>query len=91
MPLNSLQDLYVEHIQDLYSAEQQIIEALPKLIERTSHSKLRDGFTHHRANAAARAATGGDRPATRQAGRWQEVQGDGRIAPRRRRDSEREW
>ena len=47
MPLNSLQDLYVEHIQDLYSAEQQIIEALPKLIERTSHSKLRHGFTHH--------------------------------------------
>jgi ferritin-like metal-binding protein YciE len=47
MPLNSLQDLYLEHIQDLYSAERQIIEALPKLVEKASHAKLRDGFTHH--------------------------------------------
>lgn len=47
MALNSLRDLYVEHIQDLYSAEQQIIKALPKMIEKTSHGKLRDGFTHH--------------------------------------------
>lgn len=48
MPLNSLHDLYVEHIQDLHSAEQQILEALPKMAQKASHSKLRDAFTHHR-------------------------------------------
>lgn len=30
MTANSLQELYVEQLQDLYSAEQQIIKALPK-------------------------------------------------------------
>jgi ferritin-like metal-binding protein YciE len=48
MPLNSLHDLYVEHIQDLHSAEQQILDALPKMAEKANHSKLRDAFTHHR-------------------------------------------
>lgn len=47
MPLNSLQDLYVEHLQDLYSAEQQIIQALPKIIAKTSNDKLRQGFQKH--------------------------------------------
>ena len=47
MPLNSIQDLYIEHIRDLYSAEMQIIDALPKMIENTTHQPLRDGFTKH--------------------------------------------
>jgi ferritin-like metal-binding protein YciE len=47
MSLNSLQDLYLDQIQDLYSAEQQIIQALPKLIDKASHTKLRDGFSRH--------------------------------------------
>lgn len=47
MPLNSLQDLYLEQLQDLYSAEEQIVGALPKLIGKASHSRLRDGFTQH--------------------------------------------
>jgi ferritin-like metal-binding protein YciE len=31
----------------LYSAETQIVEALPKMIEATSHAQLRAGFEHH--------------------------------------------
>ena len=47
MALESLQDLYLEQLRDLYSAEEQIIEALPKMIEQTSHPELRRGFEMH--------------------------------------------
>ena len=47
MALNSIEDLYVEHIRDLYSAEQQIVDALPKMIDKASHDELRDGFAKH--------------------------------------------
>jgi ferritin-like metal-binding protein YciE len=47
MSANSLQDLYVEKLQDLLSAEQQILEALPQMIQKTSHPQLRQGFEAH--------------------------------------------
>lgn len=47
MSLESLQDLYLDQIRDLYSAERQIIDALPKLVDTASHSQLRDGFSRH--------------------------------------------
>ena len=47
MALESLQDLYLEQLRDLYSAEKQIIEALPNMIEKTSHPELRRGFEMH--------------------------------------------
>ncbi len=47
MPANTLQDLYVEKLQDLLSAEQQILEALPQMIQKTSHPQLRQGFEAH--------------------------------------------
>lgn len=47
MAFQSLQDLYLEHLQDLYSAETQILDALPKMIEKASHAKLRDGMSMH--------------------------------------------
>ena len=47
MALESLQDLYLEQLRDLHSAERQIIEALPKMIEKTSHPELRRGFEMH--------------------------------------------
>lgn len=47
MALESLQDLYLEQLKDLHSAEEQIIEALPKMIERTKHPQLRQGFERH--------------------------------------------
>ena len=47
MGLQNLGELYLDQIRDLYSAETQIVEALPKMIEATSHAQLRSGFEHH--------------------------------------------
>ena len=47
MPGESLQDIYVEQLQDLYSAEQQILKALPKLADAATHEALRAAFTEH--------------------------------------------
>jgi ferritin-like metal-binding protein YciE len=44
---NSLQELYVEQLQDLYNAEQQIIKALPKMIEAAQSEELRNALTEH--------------------------------------------
>ncbi len=43
----SLAKLYVEQLRDLYNAEEQIIQALPKMVEKASHPELRKGFEMH--------------------------------------------
>jgi ferritin-like metal-binding protein YciE len=45
--LNSLQDLFVHELKDLYSAEQQILQALPKMAGATEHAELRQAFEEH--------------------------------------------
>jgi ferritin-like metal-binding protein YciE len=45
---NSLTDLYVNELRDLYSAEQQILKALPKMTDAASHAELRNAFETHR-------------------------------------------
>ena len=45
--LNSLQDLFVHELKDLYSAEQQILQALPKMAGATGHAELRQAFEEH--------------------------------------------
>ena len=47
MKANSLQELYLEQLQDLYSAEQQIIKAMPKMIEAAQSDELRNGLNEH--------------------------------------------
>ncbi len=47
MKPNSLQELYVEQIKDLYDAEHQIIKALPKMIDEATSSDLKDALTEH--------------------------------------------
>jgi ferritin-like metal-binding protein YciE len=47
MKLESLNALLTEQLQDLYSAEQQIIEALPKMIEKANSSQLKAGLSEH--------------------------------------------
>lgn len=47
MKLASLHDLYVSELKDIYSAEKQIRQALPKLSKAASSTKLRDAFAHH--------------------------------------------
>jgi ferritin-like metal-binding protein YciE len=47
MKLESLNSLLTEQLQDLYSAEQQIIEALPKMIDKANSSQLKAGLSEH--------------------------------------------
>jgi len=45
--LQTLHDLFVEQLQDLYSAEKQLVEALPKMASAASHDELKQAFEHH--------------------------------------------
>jgi len=45
--LETLKDLYVEELKDLWSAENMILKALPKLISSASHRELKRAFTQH--------------------------------------------
>jgi ferritin-like metal-binding protein YciE len=47
MKLNTLEDLYVHELKDLFSAEQQIIKALPKMAKAASSKELAAGFQEH--------------------------------------------
>lgn len=47
MKLTSLQEALLTEIQDLYSAEQQLVEALPKMAEAATDAKLKTGFQTH--------------------------------------------
>lgn len=49
--LNNLQDLLVEHLQDLYDAENQIVKALPKMAQHATAPELRQGFEAHLAQS----------------------------------------
>ena len=45
--LNTLRDLLVHELSDIYSAEEQILEALPKMIKAAGADKLRAAFEDH--------------------------------------------
>jgi ferritin-like metal-binding protein YciE len=47
MSMDSLKDLYVEQLRDLYSAETQILKALPGMAEKASNPELRSAFQEH--------------------------------------------
>ena len=47
MKLESLEDVFIEEISDLYSAETQLVEALPKMASAASDEKLREAFETH--------------------------------------------
>ena len=47
MKLNSLQDLYLAELRDLYDAEGQLVEALPKMAEKASNRELTRAFKEH--------------------------------------------
>ena len=47
MAMMNLRDLYVDQLRDLYSAEQQILTALPKMIDAATDSRLREKLTKH--------------------------------------------
>lgn len=47
MSLGSMQELFVQQLKDLYSAESQITKALPKMIKGTTNPELRQAFEMH--------------------------------------------
>jgi ferritin-like metal-binding protein YciE len=47
MPNEGLKKLYIDELKDLYSAENQLVKALPKLAKAASSKDLRAGFEGH--------------------------------------------
>src|SRR5215467_3499390 len=47
MELATLKDLYIHELKDLYSAEKQIIKALPKMVKAATNTELAAGFKEH--------------------------------------------
>jgi ferritin-like metal-binding protein YciE len=47
MDLQSLKDLFIDELRDLYDAENQITEALPKLIGKAQHAQLKSALQEH--------------------------------------------
>jgi ferritin-like metal-binding protein YciE len=47
MELDTLETLYIDELKDLWSAEKQILKALPKMIRSAGHRDLKRAFTLH--------------------------------------------
>jgi ferritin-like metal-binding protein YciE len=47
MKLDSLKKLYLEELRDLYSAETQLVKALPKMVKGASSAELKEAFGDH--------------------------------------------
>ena len=54
--VTSLQEVFVDQLKDLYSAESQIIKALPKLAKAATAPGLKEGFKLHLAQTKEHAA-----------------------------------
>jgi ferritin-like metal-binding protein YciE len=47
MSVGTLEELLIDELKDLYSAEKQIIRALPKIIKAVSSPELQEGLSSH--------------------------------------------
>ena len=47
MSVGTLEELLIDELKDLYSAEKQIIRALPKIIKAVSSPELQEGLSNH--------------------------------------------
>ncbi|HEV2853960.1 MAG TPA: ferritin-like domain-containing protein [Thermoanaerobaculia bacterium] len=47
MEMDSLRKLYVDELKDLYSAEKQILQALPRMAKKASNEQLKKAFETH--------------------------------------------
>jgi ferritin-like metal-binding protein YciE len=45
--IDSLKELLIDELKDLYSAELQLVKALPKMAKAASNQDLKEGFTEH--------------------------------------------
>lgn len=55
MKLKTLEDLLVDQLKDLYSAEHQLIKALPKMAKAATNPDLQKGFKEHLAQTKGQA------------------------------------
>ena len=84
--ITNLHEVYVEQLKDIYSAESQLIKALPKMAKAATSPELKQGFEEHLEQTKQHAARLEEilRGARREADR-KEVQGHGRPDRGRRR------
>ncbi len=47
MSLQSLADAFVDELRDVYSAEKQLLKALPKMAKKATHPQLKQAFENH--------------------------------------------
>lgn len=47
MKIETMDDLFLEQIEDLYDAEQRLVKALPKMAEASTSAQLRQAFESH--------------------------------------------
>ena len=47
MEIDSLRKLYVEELKDIYSAEKQLLQALPKMAKKAQNAQLKRAFEDH--------------------------------------------
>lgn len=47
MKLQTLEEAFLEELKDIYSAEQQLLEALPEMAKAASNAELKAGFKEH--------------------------------------------
>jgi ferritin-like metal-binding protein YciE len=45
--LKNLEDLFVDTLKDIYDAENQIVKAMPKMIDKAKSTDLKQGFKEH--------------------------------------------
>ena len=45
--INDLADLLMHYVRNLYAAETQVLEAMPKIIQQVHHSSLKNALSHH--------------------------------------------
>lgn len=56
MDLDTLRDLYIDEIKDLYSAERQLVKALPKMAKAANDKQLQQAFRTHLKQTSEHAA-----------------------------------
>ena len=60
MPDQGLKELYIDELKDLYSAENQLVKALPKMARAASSQELRQGFEKHLEQTQGPRSTSGE-------------------------------
>ena len=53
MPMQTIEELFEHELQDIYSAEQSLLEALEQMAQESSDREIKRGFTQHRKETQA--------------------------------------